>query len=418
MGLIARLGQAFAGKMERRAADPSWDAIGSGFGFSGALSLRAAENLTSVLACAGVIGQSLASIPALVYRTERDGTRTEATTHPIYRLSRDGVSERMTWPDFIEHLVVSALLSGNGLAQVQRDARGRLMGLEFIPWSMVTVVYLRSGRLAFDISDPRQNGRARRLLQSEVIHLRDRTDDGLVGKSRLSRAADSVAGVASSNTFAHTFLEKGAAPSGVIEVPGTMGAEALNRLRQQFEKRQAGAHNAGKTLLLEAGMQWKNTQISPEDAELLQTRKFGVEEICRLFQVPPPLVQDYSHNTFTNSETAGRWFAMFTLAPWARKIEAEFARSVFPAGEPLSLVLDLSGFLRGDPKTRWDAHKIALDTGVLDKDEVRQIEGWNPRPQSDDEDSAEPGPGATGDPAPIEPGEASPQASGENNADS
>jgi HK97 family phage portal protein len=112
---------------------------------------------------------------------------------------------------------------------------------------------------------------------------------------------------------------------------------------------------------------------------LLESRKFGIEEICRLFQVPPPLVQDYSHNTFTNSETAGRWFAQFTLAPWARKLEAEFARSLFPANSGLELEFDLSGFLRGDPKTRWDAHKIAIETGVLDADEVRHVEGWNPR---------------------------------------
>ncbi len=126
-------------------------------------------------------------------------------------------------------------------------------------------------------------------------------------------------------------------------------------------------------------MTWKAAQISPEDAELLETRKFGVIELCRLFQVPPPIVQAYENNTFTNAAQAGLWFATFCLAPWARKIEAEFARSIFPAGGPFELELDLSGFLRGDPETRWNAHKIALETGVLDPDEVRQIEGWNPR---------------------------------------
>jgi len=119
--------------------------------------------------------------------------------------------------------------------------------------------------------------------------------------------------------------------------------------------------------------------VSPEDAELLETRKFGVVEICRLFQVPPPLVQSYEHSTFTNSAQAGLWFATFCLAPWARKIEAEFARSVFPSGGPYELELDLSGFLRGDPETRWNAHKIAVENGILDPDEVRQVEGWNPR---------------------------------------
>lgn len=380
MGFLDRLARAIGPRREERAKDPSWSGISPGFGYTSALSARAAENLTTVVACAGVIGTSLGSIPALVYRTDADGNRTELSDHPLTRLTRSGVSERMSWPDFIEHLATSALLHGNGLAEVVTGPRGELRALEFIPWSMVTVVYLSTGRLAFDISDPRLNGRSRRLLQSEVIHLRDRTDDGLVGRSRLSRASEAVAGIAASNTFAHSFLANGAAPSGVIELPGLISQESRDRLRASLDSRHAGTANAGKTLLLDGGMTWKNTQISPEDAELLETRKFGIEEICRLFQVPPPLVQDYSHNTFTNSETAGRWFAMFTLAPWARKIEAEFARSVFPPDSAMHMELDLSGFLRGDPKTRWDAHKIAIETGVLDKDEVRQIEGWNARP--------------------------------------
>lgn len=385
MDLIGRLRRAGRALIERR-DEVSWAALAPGLGWGGALSARAAENLSTVLACTGVIGTSLASIPALVYSTDSDGNRLELTGHPLTRLTRAGVSEMMTWPDFVEHLVASALLTGNGLAEVKRTSDGELAGLEMIPWQHVSVVYLSTGRLAFDVSSPR-DGRSRRLLQDEVLHLRDRTDDGLLGRSRLARAADAVAGAEAANTFARSFLQRGAAPSGIIEVPGQISDNKFNAIRQQFAERHEGAANVGKTLLLDDGMTWKAAQISPEDAELLESRKFGVEEICRLFQVPPPLVQDYSHNTFTNSETAGRWFAMFTLAPWARKIEAEFARSVFPADEPLHLELDLSGFLRGDPKTRWDAHKIAIEAGVLDPEEVRQVEGWNPRRKGDEPDA-------------------------------
>lgn len=166
----------------------------------------------------------------------------------------------------------------------------------------------------------------------------------------------------------------------MIEVPSAMGPEQRSMLRKAFEDRHAGAEKAGSTLILDGGMKWSPAQISPEDAELLETRKFGVVGLCRLFQVPPPIVQAYENNTFTNAAQAGLWFATFCLAPWARKIEAEFVRSVFPTGGPYELELDLSGFLRGDPETRWNAHKIAIDSGVLDPDEVRQIEGWNPRP--------------------------------------
>lgn len=375
MGMMDRL-SAFLG-LEKRADDPSWAALAPGIGYSAGVSARAAENLSSVLACTSVISTSLASIPALIYRRDGDGNRIEAPAHPLTRITRTGVTEGMTWPDFLEHLVASALLTGNGLAEILRSGNGQLAGFRYVPWGMVTAVELASGRLAYDVSDGR--GRTRRLLAGEVLHLRDRTDDGLIGKSRLSRAAETVQGVQAANTHARAFLDNGASPSGVIELPGTMTPDQRANLRDQFNTRHSGAGKAGSTLILDGGLTWKVSQISPEDAELLETRKFGTEEICRLFQVPPPLVQDYSHNTFTNSETAGRWFAMFTLAPWARKIEAEFARSVFPSNSGYELELDLSGFLRGDPATRWNAHKIALESGVLDPDEVRQLEGWNPR---------------------------------------
>jgi HK97 family phage portal protein len=377
MGLMDRMA-AFAG-FERRAdaspLDPSWQAIGGGTGYHGALSARAAENLSTVLACTTAIASALAYVPALIYRRDGSGNRLEVASHPLGKLVKGGVNPGQTWPDFAEHLIASALLTGNGLAEVIRGGNGQLAGFAWIPWSTVTVQELASGRLAYDIG----NGKAqvRRLLEGEVLHLRDRTNDGKIGVSRLSRASETVHGVDLANRHARQFLANGASPSGVIKHPGSMTVEQKHDLRAQFSFRNEGAANAGRTLILDGGLDWQASQISPEDAELLETRKFGVIEICRLFQVPPPIVQAYEHNTFTNASQAGLWFATFCLAPWARKIEAEFARTVLANGYELEL--DLSGFLRGDPATRWAAHKIALETGVLDADEVRQIEGWNPR---------------------------------------
>ncbi|WP_324133676.1 phage portal protein [Bosea sp. (in: a-proteobacteria)] len=377
MGMIERIA-GWAG-FERRsaAADPSWAALSPGSGFHGALSARGAENLSAVLACTNAIASALASVPALVYRRDADGNRVEMPNHPVARLARVGANSQMSWGDFTEHLVASTLLTGNGLALIERGGNGQLAGLRFVPWSFVSVAELSSGRLAFDVSDGR--GKTQRYLEGEVIHLRDRTDDGRIGRSRLSRAAGVVCAVQTTEAHARNFMRNGANPAGVIEIPGSIDPEGLERLRLQFQSAQGGAANAGKTMLLSDGMKWVASQITPEDAELLESRKFGVIEICRLFSVPPPIVQSYEHNTFTNSETASRWYATFTLSYWARKIESEFARSVFPSDGRYEIELDLSSFLRGDPETRWGAHKIAIEAGVLDPDEVRQIEGWNPR---------------------------------------
>lgn len=378
MGLIDRMADRFG--FERRSDDLSWAALAPQNGAIGALSARQSENLSAVLACVTAISTSLAYVPAKIYELRADGQRIAVPSHPVPRMVREGVASGMSWPEFIEHMLASALLNGNALAEIVRSGNGRLTGFNWIPWQHVSVVELSSGRLAYDVSNGR--GRSRRLLEGEAIHLRDRTDDGIVGRSRLSRAADSYQGVQAANDFQRNFLKNGAQPSGVIEAPASMGPEAIKRFTEQFERNFSGVDRAGRTLLLDGGMQWKAASITPEDAELLESRKFGVIEICRIFQVPPPIVQAYENNTFTNAAQAGLWFATFCLSPWARRIEAEFSRSVFPAGSNLELELDLSGFLRGDPETRWRAHEIAINMGVLDADEVRQLEGWNRRAEA------------------------------------
>ncbi len=380
MRMIERIKSAF--NIERRSTVTvgAWDSLFPGG--AGQISARTAENISTVLACTSAIATALAYIPALVYSRDETGNRIEAMGHPLTRLTHSGVNEQMTWPELIEHWVASALLHGNGIIEIVSDQRGDLTGLVFHPWGNVSVHRLMSGRLGYDISEPMMGGRTRRLLQSEVIHLRDRTDDGYIGRSRLSRANETVQTVAAAGTFARAFLQKGGYPSGIIKHPGGITQEIKSQLRSGFNDRHGGAEKAGNVLILDGGLEFQQANVSPEDMELLDSRRFGVEEICRLFQVPPPLVQDYSHNTFTNSETAGRWFAQFTLAPWARKIEAAFSQSIFSQGSGLELEMDLSGFLRGDPAARWQSHKIAVEAGILDPDEIRQMEGWNARPVS------------------------------------
>ncbi|MBS3961937.1 MAG: phage portal protein [Sandarakinorhabdus sp.] len=367
---------------ERRAVDPM-----SLYGLTGSVAApgvttRVAESIATVTACVHLTASSLAYLPFRMYRAGR--VRSEVLEHPLYTMMREGPNDRQTWPDLVESTMASALLHGNALVVVERQGDGEVTALRFIPWTWVMPVMLPSGRLAYDVTEGGMTGapgrRYRLLSGPEVIHLRDRSDDGILGVSRLRRAASTMQAAASANDFASAFLGNGAFPAGAITHDEDLTIEAVMRLSDSFEAGYAGARKAGRVLILGGGMKFTPFQISPEDAELLATRKFMREEICAIYMTPPPLVQDYSHNTFTNSETAGRWFAQFTLAPWARKIEAEFGRALFPAGSGLELEIDLSGFLRGDPQTRWAAHKIAVDAGILTADEVREIEGFNPKP--------------------------------------
>lgn len=380
MQLIERALSRLGFEKRDAASSPSWAAL-QPLGIGGTVNERMAENLSTVAACVNAVAAALASAPIYVYRVTA-GNRLEVPDHPVARLFRAGPNLNQTGPELIESYVASALLTGNALLEVERDGAD-IVSLRFIPWNWVSPMLAPSGRLVFDVSEQTgrygQAGRVRRLLASDVAHLKDRGDDGIIGVSRLARSAAPVAHALALNERAQNTVAQGAAPSGAISSESKIGTEQMAALRAGFESRHAGAGNAGRVMILTDGMKFQPFDITPEDAELLASRKFSVEEICRLFQVPPPLVQDYSHNTFTNSETAGRWFAQFTLGPWARKIEAVLSRALFPEGSGLEIELDLSSFLRGDPQTRWAAHKIAVEAGILDPDEVREIEGFNPR---------------------------------------
>src|SRR3546814_16562188 len=191
MGMMDRIA-ARLGYEKRAGDDPSWSALAPGIGYLAGVSARAAENLSTVLACVNAISTALAYVPALVYRRDSDGNRIEATAHPLGRIVRGGANPQMTWPDWLEHWIASALLTGNGLSVVDRSGNGQLAGFRYIPWSMVTVAELSSGRLAYDVTEGR--GHTRRYLEGEVLPLPARTDYGKNARSRFSRAAATFVG--------------------------------------------------------------------------------------------------------------------------------------------------------------------------------------------------------------------------------
>lgn len=368
----------------RAAGDPIYAPVIGPDGYSGGIvNTRNAESLSTVLACVNAISAGIASLPVWVYqRTDRGRDLDER--HPMAALIRRGPNQWQSWPDFVEWLTASTLLRGNGLAEIVTDRRGAVVELIPIPWDSVGVQLLPSGRLVYDVTETRSiygaTGRPRRLLQDQVLHVRDRTDDGLIGRSRLQRAASVVGAALATQEFATSMWSNQVTPSGVVEADGKLGEESLKQLADHFRTAFAGPSNARKALVLDQGLKWKSISISPEDAELLASRRFTVEEIARLYAVPPPIIGDLSHGTFTNAETVGRWFAQQTLSHWIRKLEAEFGRSVFTTGSTAYLEFDLAGLLRGDPETRWASHKIAVEAGILTRDEVREIEGWDPLP--------------------------------------
>lgn len=269
-----------------------------------------------------------------------------------------------------------------------RDGAGTVIALEPLPWEGVSVLQLGSGRLAFDavrLTDTWGSvGAPRRILEGDALHLKDRSDDGLIGRSRLSRSPAVIAAALDVQDAAATALRNHSAPGGILSADGHIEDDTAQRIKNDWESKLTGA-NRNRVVIAGDGLKYERFGFSPEDAEMLASRRFSGEEVARLFGLPPPLVGIWDNSTFTNSETAGRWFAMFSLAPWCRKIEAEFRRSLFTADERAThhVELDMSALTRGDYAARWEAHRIAVEANILTRNEVREIEGFNPRPDGD-----------------------------------
>lgn len=380
MGLIRRIADVLD-PPETRSIEPSWAALRGGVDLGGPFVNPAmAENLSTVLACVGAISSAMASLPAYVYRTDATG-RTMDDGHPIARLIASGANQHQSWADWVEWTLASVLLRGNSLSEIVTDGRGAVTALKPIPFEHCNIQLLVTGRLVYDVTDMTSvggTGRMRRLLQDDVLHLRDRTDDGLIGRSRLQRAAAVVSAGLSIQEFGNALYRNGTNPSGAVELDGKLSEPAFKDLQRRFRDEFSGTSNTAKALILDQGLKWKQISISPEDAEFLGSRRFSVEELARLFGCPPPVIGDLSHGTFTNSETVLRWFAQATLSYWICKVESEFSRSIFRSANR-KLNIDLSGLLRGAPAERWAAWKIAVDAGVLSPEEVRLEEGFNAR---------------------------------------
>ena len=382
--------------VEARDAGLYADGWGVLSGLNGHVGPGVAEGLAAVVACEGAISSAIASLPAAVYRTEGAG-RVEAPDHPVSRLLRQP-NPLQTWVGFAEWLISCCLRHGNAVAVIERDAAGQPSALWPVPWTNITVQVLPNGRLVFDVLPNALYGGpslAGRYLDHEILFLRDRTDTGVIGRSRLSRAPGVIQAALGLEEYSASIWRNAAAPSGAYTLPPGVKEEGLRRLRHHVEGYITGSQNAGRILYLDPQSTFTPISAKPVDAEVLASRAFTVIECCRLYGVPPPIIQSYENNTFTNATQASIWFAVNTLTPFVRKLEAEFSRSVID--DPAYHVeISLDGLMRGDYATRWTANVAAVAAGILTRDEIRAQEGYGPLPASE-------APPATTAPAPEMP---------------
>jgi HK97 family phage portal protein len=388
MGIRQRLASWLAPGEKRSAS--SWDLLRAGgidteagMGVSAPL----AENLSATFACVQAISETVATLPLVTYLVDTDGSRHEQPLHPVARLFGRQPNDQQTAPEFVEMQTAACLLKGNSYAEIVRDARGAPVALHPMNPDLVSVARLPgTRRVRYDYADPIMN-RTRHLLPEEVFHLKDRSDDGIVGKSRLARAREAFATAAATERYAGRVYANSASLSGVFVHPQELGDQASARLRKELESLYTGAGNAGRIAILEEGMSFSPTSISPEDAQMLDSRRFGVEQIARLFGVPPPIIGDLSRATFSNIEQLGKWFADRTIRPWLTRWERALERSLLSEESRRThrLEFDMDLLLRGDLLGRMQAYRIGREIGVYSAADLRSFESLNPRTDPDAE---------------------------------
>lgn len=379
-------------KRETRAEnDPSWSAlIPSGTTAGMPVSPGNAETISTVFSCVQSIAETIGGLPLLVYRNEANGDRARAADCPLYRVLHDAPNERQTALEFREQLTAHVLLWGNGYAEIHSDAAGNVTSLEPIHPRNVTVLQLPSGRIRYDVADP-QTGKVRPLVADEMLHLKDRTDNGIVGKSRIQVAREMLGGVLASQEHGNAAWANGARLSGVLQTDNVMTDESIGRLRTSWEQQFSGHGNSGKTAILENGLKYAQLSMSNEDAQWLESRQFSVEEVCRIFRVPPVLVADLRHANFSNSVEMNRWFVTHTLRRWLTMWEEGCERALLGpiARKRYFIEHNVEGLLRGDSTGRAAFYQSGIAAGWMLKSEARTLEnlpaleGIDDAPQAD-----------------------------------
>lgn len=338
--------------------------------------------LSAVWACRNLICGTIATMPCSVYRTSGEA-RVEAREHPLWRVLHDSPNYDQTAVDFWDFLSSSIELRGNGYARVLRE-RGAVVGLVPIYPDIVSVRRLKSGAIEYRWTD---EGRQHVCLDTEMLHVRGPGGNPLGGMSTLAFGGRTFGLARSADQAAAGVFENGLRPSGVMQFKDWLSPQNRAVAEEKLGAKFVGAVNAGKPMFLEGGAEWRPLTINPEDAQMLESRSFSVEEICRFFGVPPFMVGHTEKSTSwgTGIEQQTLAFQKFTLRARLKRIEQAVAKQLLTAEDRASGVViefNLEGLLRGDSKARADYFKAALGTtqvpGWMVRNEVRRIENLPP----------------------------------------
>ena len=351
-----------------------------------AVNERSAMQMTAVYACVRILSEAIAGLPLHLYRYKEDGSKEKAVDHNLYTLLHDEPNPEMTSFVFRETLMTHLLLWGNAYAQIIRNGKNEVIGLYPLMPNKMQVDRDDKGRLYYTYSRSRDEANAKRgdstvtLLPEDVLHIPGLGFDGLVGYSPIAMAKNSIGMAIACEEYGAKFFANGASPSGVLEHPGIL--KDPERVRDSWNAAYSGSSNSHKVAVLEEGMKYTPISISPNEAQFLETRKFQINEIARIFRIPPHMVGDLDRSTFSNIENMSMEFVKYTLDPWVIRWEQSLARSLFTPEEKKKYFFrfNVEGLLRGDYQSRMNGYAIARQNGWMSANDIRELENLDKIP--------------------------------------
>lgn len=332
-----------------------------------------ATGVPAVHACVQLIAESVASLPLAPYRRQPDGSKTVDQAHPLYRVLHDQANRVQTAFEFREQFVASCLLTGNAYALKITDSRGRIVELLPIHPHLVSVDKLTNGRARYRVTT---DSGSKAYTQDEVLHLRYRSKDGFTGLSPIAIARETIGLAQAQQSHEGAFYRNGTTLSGALRHPHKLTSEQATRIKESIKRSHGGSANAWRVMVLEEGMEFQAISMTHEDAQFVESRKLTLEEVARIYRVPPPAIGILDKATYSNITEQSRHLVIHCLRPWLVRIEQAMNAALLSDDGKLSHVIEhnAEGLLRGDIKTRYEAYRIGREWGWLSSNEIRMLE--------------------------------------------
>lgn len=383
MGLINKLFKSRDHpKIDNRTVGSSYSFYMGGSSAGKNVNERSAMQMTAVYSCVRILAEAVAGLPLHLYRYKEDGGKERAIDNNLYHLLHDEPNKEMSSFIFRETLMTHLLLWGNAYAQIIRNGKGEVVALYPLMPNKMQVDRDENGELCYIYTRSSDEAKTMEgvtvyLTPRDVLHIPGLGFDGLVGYSPIAMAKNAIGLAIATEEYGAKFFANGAAPSGVLEHPGTI--KDPSRLRENWNSTFGGSANSGKVAVLEEGMKYTPISISPEQAQFLETRKFQIDEIARIFRVPPHMVGDLEKSSFSNIEQQSLEFVKYTLDPWVIRWEQSLSRALLNEDEKRKYFFkfNLEGLLRGDYESRMSGYAVARQNGWMSANDIRELENMD-----------------------------------------